>query len=332
MKLSKCLARSCLVVLAVMSGTEIHAQQPANQGGADYPAKPIRIVVGFTPGGGPDITARLIGPKLTERWGQQVIVENRPGAGGTIAALSVAGAPPDGYTLLSVTISHVVAPAIYSKLAYDTVNDFAGITLTGKDPGLLLVPNSLGVKSVSDLIALAKAKPNQLNFASAGVGSGSHFAAEQFTNMAGISVVHVPFKGIPEAITDTLTGRVQFFMANLSSAFTLVSERKVTAIAILGKQRSSRLPEIPTVSESGLPGYVRDFWYGLLAPARTPRAIIARLNREITGVLGQPDIQKNLLAQGMEPAPSSPEEFDKLIVQEIATLTKLARAANIKAE
>src|SRR5262249_48816188 len=229
----------------------------------DYPAKPIRIIVGFTPGGGPDITARYIAQKLGESWKQQVLVENRPGAGGTVAAGAVARAAPDGYTLLSVSSAHAVAAAIYPKLKYDTLTDLAGITRTATSSYILVVPNSLGVKSVRELIALAKAKPGQLNFASAGVGSGTHFAGEIFKAMAGIDVVHVPFKGIPESLTETVTGRVQFFMAPFANAVNLVREGTLTGLAVSSARRDVLLPDLPPVADA-VPGYESILWFGLL--------------------------------------------------------------------
>ena len=319
-------AAACAAMFTVISARG--ASPPVE----NFPAKPVRIVIGFTPGGVPDITARLIAQKLTESWKQQVVVDNRTGAGGTIAANIVAKANPDGYTLLSVSSAHAVAPAIYAKLPYDTLKDLAGITLTANGPALLLVSPTLGVKSTKDLIALAKTKPGQFNFSSAGVGSGTHFAAELFKSMAGIDVAHVPFKGIPEAITETMTGRVQFFLSPLASAITLVKEGRALAVGVTSTQRVSILPDIPTVAESGLPGYRWDFWYGMLAPAKTPRAIIVRLNGEITRILNLPDVRQRWSALGAEAAPSTPEQFNQLIAEEIATNTKLARAANIKAD
>ncbi len=299
---------------------------------AQFPRRPIRFVIGFTPGGGPDITARFIGQKLAGRWHQQVVTDNRPGAGGTIAANIVATANPDGYTLLSVSNAHAVAAAIYAKLPYDTVKDFAGITMTASGPALLLVSPSIGVKSAKELIALAKTRPGQLNYSSAGVGSGAHFAAELFKNMAGIDVVHVPFKGIPEAITETISGRVQFFLSPLASALNLVREGRALAIGVSGVKRAPQLPELPTIAESGLPGYRFDYWYGMLAPAKTPRAIVEKLNHEITGIMQSEDVRSRWSALGVEPAPMTPQAFDQWIRDDIATSVKLARAANIKAD
>jgi len=327
---SRIVPAAVLYIAAVDGG--FAAQPVSDDASAGFPSRPMRIVVGFTPGGVPDVTARLIAQKLATSWKQQVVVDNRVGAGGTIAATIVAHANPDGYTLLSVSNAHAVAAAIYPKLPYDTIKDFAGITMTASGPALLLVAPALGVKSAQDLIALAKAKPGQLNFSSAGVGSGTHFGAELFKSMAGIDVVHVPFKGIPEAITETISGRAHFFLSPLASAINLVKEGKVPAVGVTSMQRVAQLPDVPTVAESGLPGYRWDFWYGLLVPAKTPRAAIARLNREITGILNQSDVRARWVALGAEPAPTTPEQFDTLIAADIAALTKLARAGNIKAD
>ena len=319
-------------VLAAAACLAAPAPYAASQDTGKYPERPVRIVIGFTPGGVPDITARLIAAKLTEGWKQQVIVDNRPGAGGTIAAQIVAGANPDGYTLLSVSNAHSVAPAIYPKLPYDTVKDFAGITMTASGPALLLVSPALGVKSAKDLIALARAKPGQLNFSSAGVGSGTHFGGELFKSMARIDVVHVPFKGIPEALTETMAGRVQFFLSPLASALGLVKDGKVPAVGVTSLKRIPQLPDLPTVAESGLPGFRWDYWYGVLAPAKIPRPLLGRLNAEITGILNQPDVRSRWTALGAEPSPTTPQAFDKFIADDIATLTQIARAANIKAQ
>jgi tripartite-type tricarboxylate transporter receptor subunit TctC len=308
------------------------AQAVAADATSAYPERPVRIVIGFTPGGGPDITARFLAQKLSERWRQQIVVDNRPGAGGTIAANIVANANPDGYTLFSVSNAHAVAAAIYAKLPYDPLKDFAGITLTASGPALLLVSPALGVKNTKDLIAVLKAKPGQYNFSSAGVGSGTHFAGELFKNMAGVDVVHVPFKGIPEAITETMAGRVQFFLSPLASALNLAREGKAQAIGVTGAKRAPQMPELPTVAESGLPGYRYEFWYGMIAPGKTPRPLIERLNREITEIMKSEDVRSRWIALGVEPAPTTPQEFDKFIRDDIATVTRLARAAGVKAD
>ena len=289
-------------------------------------------MVGFTPGGLPDITARLIGQKLSEAWKQPVTVENRPGAGGNIAAQAVAAAPPDGYTLLSISSAHTSAPAIYPKLPFDVAKDFAGITMTATGPCLLIVAPDLPVKTVADLVALAKARPGVLNYSSAGIGSGTHFAVETLKAQAGIDVVHVPFKGIPEALAEAVAGRVQFFMAPFATAVGLVKDGRARAIAVTSPKRVGETPNIPTVAESGVSGYKYAIWSGLLAPAKTPRALVDQLNAEVVRILRLPETAQRLAPLGTEAAPGTPDEFDRLIAEEVAGFTRLARAANIKVE
>lgn len=299
---------------------------------AGFPSRPIRIVVPFTPGGQPDIVARMIGPRITESLQQQVIVDNRPGAGGMIGARIVAASTPDGYTLLSVSAAHVVTPAVRANLGYDPVKDFAGITMLLNAAYLLVVPNSLDARTVKDLIALAQARPGQLNFSSAGTGSSTHFAAEMFRQSAGIDVVHVPHRGIPEALTDTMTGRVHFFMAPMASASTLLKDGRLRALGISSPQRNRAYPDIPTIAESGLPGFRYDSWTALFAPAKTPRAVVNKLNREITRILKLPDIEQRLLALGVETAPTTPAQLDKFVAEQVVAAAELARKAGIKPE
>jgi len=300
--------------------------------GQDYPARPIRVVIGFSAGSGVDVSARLITQKLNENWKQPVVADNRPGAGGTIAGGIVASANPDGYTLICISASHVIAPSLYLKLPYDTLKDFAGITTTVSLPNVLAVGPALGVKSVKDLVALAKAKPGQLLFSSGGVGSGTHFAAELFKSLAAIDVGHVPFKGIPEALTDAMTGRVQFTFSPVSSVLPLAKAGKVVALAVAPAKRVAVLPDVPTVAEAGIPGYKWDTWFGLLAPAKTPRAIVKKLNQEVNRILVLPDVRERWNAMGAEPIPVAPEEFDRYLADQVALIAKLAKAANIKAE
>jgi tripartite-type tricarboxylate transporter receptor subunit TctC len=297
--------------------------------GQDYPNRPVRILVGFTPGGGPDITARHLAQKLSERWGQQVIVENRPGAGGTLAAGMAARAAPDGYTLLSVSSAHAAAAAIYPKLGYDTVKDLAGITLTGASKYVLV---SSQYKNLKDLLAAAKSKPGQLNFSSAGVGSGTHFAAEIFKAKAAIDVVHVPFKGIPEALSEALTGRVQFFMAPIANSVNHVRDGRLAGLGVSSLKRDALLPDVPTVDEAGVAGYESELWFGILTGGAVPKPIVARLNRELTRILSDADTRSRWSPIGIEPRPTTPEEFDRLVREEIAIFTGIARAANIRAE
>ncbi|HKB61403.1 MAG TPA: tripartite tricarboxylate transporter substrate binding protein [Burkholderiales bacterium] len=315
------------VLLAAVYIQPAHAQEPA-----DYPAKPIHILVGFTPGGGPDITARYIAQKLGEAWKRQVIVDNRPGAGGTLAAGMVARAAPDGTTLLSVSSAHAIAPILYSNLTYDTLKDLAGITLSAASKYVLVVSPALGIKSVKELIAAARAKPGSLNFSSAGVGSGTHFAGEMFKAMAAIDVVHVPFKGIPEALTETMTGRVQFFMAPIANAVGQVREGKLAGLGVSSAERDPLLPEVPTVAEAGVPGYESILWFGLLTSSAVPRPIVTKLNREIVRILSDPDAKQRWTPIGLQPQPTTPEGFDKLIRDDVATFAKIARGASIRAE
>ena len=314
----------CLGVAA-----DLHAQ--AAKDGA-YPSRPIRVVVPFTPGGQPDIVARMIAPKLSEMVHQQVVVDNRPGAGGVIGGRIVATAAPDGYTLMSVSAAHAVTPSTRANPGYDTIKDFAGITLTATAAYYLVVPATLEVKSVKELIALAKAKPGQLNFASAGAGSATHFGGELFKATAGIDMVHIPHRGIPEALTDVVAGRSQFFMAPFGSSIGLIKEGRLRALAVSTGKRSRLTPDVPTIAESGLPGFNYDSWNAWYAPAKTPRAIVNKLNADVGRVLKLPEVADRLIAIGIEPAHSTPEELDKFTAQQVKESAELARKAGIKPE
>jgi tripartite-type tricarboxylate transporter receptor subunit TctC len=310
-------AAVCLLLGASATGL---AQSPDAAKG--YPSRPIRIVVPFTPGGQPDIVARIMVPRLAEALGQPVIVDNRPGAGGTIGGRIVAGASPDGYTLMSVSAAHVVAPAVRANVGYDTLKDFAGVTMTTNAAYYLVVPPSLDVRTVKDLIALAKARPGQLNFTS----------GEMFKHSAGIDIIHVPHKGIPEALTDIMAGRVQIFMAPFGSTAGLIRDGKLRALGVSTPQRTRMNPEIPTIAESGLPGFRYDSWGALFAPAKTPRAIIIRLNEVSARVLKLPDVEQRLLAVGIEPAPSTPAQLDKFVAEQLKEAIALAQRAGIQPE
>jgi len=319
---------SALACIAVATPVA-HAQKgdPA----ASFPSRPIRIIVPFTPGGQPDIFSRMIGQKMTDALGQQIVVDNRPGAGGMIGSRIVADSDPDGYTILSISAAHVIGPSV-RKLPYDTRRDFAGVSMSYNAAYLLVVPPSLNVKTAQELISLAKAKPGQLNLASAGRGSGTHFAGEFFKYAAGIDVVHVPFKGIPEATNDIIAGRVQLFMAPLASAVTLVRDGRIRALGVSSPNRVSVLADVPTIAESGLKDFRFDSWGAIFVPSKTPRAIVNKLNRSIVGALRQPDVVKRMQALGAEPAPTTPAELDKFVLKELATIQKLASAAGIKPE
>jgi tripartite-type tricarboxylate transporter receptor subunit TctC len=318
------------LLLAFTLSAPVCAAAGERDSAASFPNRPIRIVIGFTPGGQPDIVARIIATKLTEGLRQQVVVDNRPGAGGTIGTKIVADATPDGHTLLSASPSHVIQPSIYAKLPYDTRRDFSGITTTATASYMLVVPVSLPVKSMQELLALARAKPGTLNFASAGTGSGTHFGGELLKVSAQINIVHVPFKGIPEAVNDVMAGRVQFIMTPPSTLGALVKDGKLRALAVTGKQRIGGYPDVPTVAESGVPGFLWETWSGIYAPSKTPRAIVEKLNREITGVLRMSDVQQRLAAMEAEAAPCTPAELDALVAREIAKIAELAKKAGIK--
>ena len=320
---------SLLPPLAAL-GSVARAQTGGQSG--SWPGRPVRILVGFTPGGVPDIAARTISQALTESWKQPIIVENRLGAGSNIAAQALANAAPDGYTLLSVSSAHAVAAAIYSQLPFNPVRDFSPITLTATGPALVVVSAELGVKTIADFLQLARSKPGAYNFASAGVGSGAHFAVELLRAQTGIDLVHVPFKGIPEALNETIAGRTHLFISPYASAINLVRQGKARAIAVTGPARMADMPDLPTVSESGVPGYQWVFWYGLLAPAGTPRDIIDRIRSDVAAVLAQPEVRKRFAALGTDAVSSSPEDFGKLIIEEVASFTRLAKAGNIRAD
>lgn len=317
-----------LLPLAILTAGAVSAGTAwAADAAADFPSRPIRIVIPFQTGGLPDIAARLIGPKLTEAWKHPVIVENRPGAGGVLGSGLVARANADGYTLLMASSAHAAMPVTRAELPFHPLKDFAPITITASGAYALVVPASLGVKSAKDLIAMAKAKPGQLNFASAGTGSGTHFAAELFKDLAKIDAVHVPYKGIPDALNDTVTGRVQYFMPPLASALPLAKEGRLVVLAV--SQRVSG-ENIPTMAEVGLKGYDWNAWAGLLAPGKTPRAIVSKIHREVARAMAAPDVKQKMAAVGADTSAMTPAEFEKLIGEQIELTTGLAKRAGIK--
>ena len=298
----------------------------------NYPTRQVKIVVGFSPGGGPDITARLLGQKFSEKWGQSVVVENKPGAGANIASQLVATSKPDGYTLLSVSNAFAISPAIYSKLPFDPMKDFDAITTTATGPALLIVSPNLKINTVAELITLAKKQPGKLTFSSAGVGSGSHFGAELLKANAGLELLHIPTKGIPEALTEVISGRVDFFISPYASAVAMVRDGRAKAIGITSLKRFKEFPDLPTLSESGATGYKFEFWYGLLAPANTPKEILAQIASEVKRVNELSDVKERYQSLGIEPVSGTPEQFDKLIENEIKDLTRVAKLAKISAD
>lgn len=292
-----------------------------------YPNKPIRIIVPFTAGSATDIMARIVGEKFTAKWGQPVVVENKPGAGGTLGAAQVAKADPDGYTLLVVSTGHVVNPVLYQNLTYDTLGDFAGVAPLATLPNVLVVAANSPLRSVTDLIAAAKAKPGQMNYASAGTGSATHVNAEKFRAATGIDVQHVPFKGTPETIVETIAGRVDFMFTPMLSSVPQVREGKMRALAVSTGRRSPSLPDVPTVAEAGVPGFAFDFWAGMLAPAKTPRDVVNKLNAEIQTILAQPDVRERMAKLGAEAMPMSATQFDAYLKDEYASLGAVMKNA-----
>jgi tripartite-type tricarboxylate transporter receptor subunit TctC len=304
----------------------------AAQTSQKFPQRPIRIIVPFTPGSASDLIARRVGSKMSENWGQQVVVDNRAGAGGVVGMQIVATAAPNGYTLLVHSIAFAVTAAVYSKLPFDPLKDFAPVSQIMASPSCIVVSPALGVKSVNDLIALAKQKPGQINFATAGVGSGTHLNAEQFKYAAGINVTHVPYKGPNEALLDVMTGRVQYFISPLVPALPLIRDGRVIPLAVTTPQRTPMLPDVPTVSEAALPGYEFQAWFGMFAPAATSRAIVSDLSKEVARVVALPDIAKSMASQGEQAHPSTPDEFAAFVRSEVEKYRKIVKLANIRVE
>jgi tripartite-type tricarboxylate transporter receptor subunit TctC len=298
----------------------------------EYPTKQVKIVVPFTAGSATDILARTVGQKLGEMWGQTVVIENRPGAGGTIGANAVAKSAPDGSTLMVHSSGHAVNAFIYPTLPYDTQKDFVAVVPLGGQPNVLVVAPGSGYKTVADLLVDAKKRPGAISFASAGIGSATHFNAEKFKLAAGIDVLHVPYKGTPEAMTDTITGRVQYFFAPISAAMAQVRDGKLVALAVSSAKRSSLLPDVPTVAESGLPGFDYNLWVGVFAPAGTPADVLDKIGRSVNRVLGEAEVKARMAALGAEAMPMAPAEFDKFVRAEMDDAAKVVKAAGIKAQ
>ena len=297
-----------------------------------FPDKPIKFVVPFTAGSGTDIIARTVAEPMSRALGQPIVVENKPGAGGTLGAAQVAKSAPDGYTLLVHSAGHVANPAIYNNLPYDTAKDFVGITPLASLPNVLIVSPAKGWKSPQDMVAQARANPGKLNYGSAGIGSATHMNAEIFRDSAKFDAVHVPFKGTPEAMTETATGRIDFFFAPLSSALPLIKDGRLQALAVGTPQRSPVLPNVPTTVEAGFAKSEYTFWVALLAPAGTPKAVVDRLNAEALKALASPEVKEKLAVLGAEPMPMSAAAFDAFLKSETARMADVVRAAGIKAQ
>ena len=298
----------------------------------EYPVKPIRVLIGFSPGGGADIVTRIVSPALAESLGQQLIIDNRPGANGMIAAELAAKAPPDGYTLLAAPGNYAFAPALVAKLPFNMATAFAAVGQMIDSPLLVVVHPSLPAKHVKDLVAIAKARPGQLSYASGGVGGSAHLATELFKAAARVDLVHVPYKGTGPAMNDLIAGHVQVCFCTLPSAFPHAKSGRLRALAVTTAKRSAAAPEIPTVAEAGVRGYEMSQWYGILAPAGTPAPVVDKLNAEIRKALKRPQVRSQLLAAGADPVESSPQEFAAFFSAEITRWTRVVQTAGLKAE
>ncbi len=297
-----------------------------------YPHKPIRMIVPYPPGGPTDVLGRIVAQKLSESLGQQVVVENRPGASGMIGAELVAKAAPDGYTLLTNASIHVINPSLYPKMNFDALRDFAPVSLIAQVPLILVVNPGLPVKSVQELIALGKAEPNRLNFGSSGNAAAPHLAGESFKIATGIQMQHVPYKGSAPALTDLIGGQVQLIFDSMPSAMPHVKSGKVRALAVTTAKRSPTVPDLPTIAESGVPGFDISTWYGVWAPAGTPKDIVNRVSAEIAKALQQPAVRERLAALGAEPVGNTPEEFAAYCQSELAKWSRIVRGSGAKAD
>ena len=313
-----------LVLLLLCVATQAFAQT--------YPLKPIRIVVPYPPGGFNDTLGRTLAAKFQEAWGQPVFVENKPGANTVIGSDYVAKSQPDGYTLLIVAFPFAVTPSLLKAMPYDTLKDFQPVILAATSPNLLVVNPEVPIHTVKELIAAAKAKPQSLSYASTGNGSSNHISMELFKSLAGVDIVHIPYKGSAPAVTDLLGGQVQVMFDNVPNVLPHVKAGKLRALAVSGATRTPLAPDVPTVAEAGVPGYELTVWFGLVAPAATPREVVQKLNAESLRILAMPDVRERFLAQGVEPQGSTPEQFAEHIRSQMAKWSKVVRDAGVKAE
>jgi tripartite-type tricarboxylate transporter receptor subunit TctC len=329
--------RFLILALGIFSA-QVLAQAPStfdkSSGGSGqaYPAKPVRFIAGFPAGGPSDIVTRAVAKRMSELMGQPVVVENRSGAGGHIAVEAVAKAPPDGYTILLAGSFLTIGPSLNPKLGYDPVRDLAPVALIARNQYLLVVHPAVPARNVKDLIALARSRPGQLNYGSSGVGAPPHLATELLKTMARVNAVHVPYKGATPAIADLIGGHIDFYIGGISGLIPQVRSGKVRALAVTGARRSSELPDVPTIAEAAIPGYDISTWFGVVAPAGTPKEIVARLNATLAKIVGEKDTQSYLAAQGLEPATSTPDELGRIIRDEIPKFARIVKAAGIKAE
>ncbi|MBU3624926.1 tripartite tricarboxylate transporter substrate binding protein [Polynucleobacter sp. JS-Safj-400b-B2] len=320
-------------IAALLCTFAFSAQAQAVQKNTDWPKQAIRIVVTFTPGGAPDILARVLGESWQQNLGVPVLVENRPGYGGNIGADLVAKSAPDGYTLLIGTVGiHAINGALYEKMSFDPVKDFTPISFLASTPNVLIVNKKLGVTNLHELIELAKAKPGQLTFGSSGVGTSLHMSGELFKEMAGVQIRHIPYKGRAQSLPDLLSGRISMLFDNLSSSLALIKAGEVQALGVTTLKRSQAAPEIPTLAEQGLTGFEAISWFSLMAPANLPPHIQKRLNRMVYQTLSNPEVKSRLLASGLDPAPGSPKDLSKLIASEASKWGRVVQQSGAKLE
>jgi tripartite-type tricarboxylate transporter receptor subunit TctC len=322
-------SRAVAVAMAVSAALAWHSAARAQQA---YPAKPIRLILPFPPGGSTDIVARLIGQKLTESWGQPVLIENRPGAGGNIAAETAARAAPDGYTLFQVNVANAIGATLYPKLSYDLITSFAPVIQLATTPYVLLAHPTVPAKNTTELIALAKARPGQLNYASAGGGSATHLSGELLKSMAGVNIVHVPYKGTGPAVTALMSGEVDLYFATVPAALPLVEAKKLRALGVTSARRSALMRDVPAIAEAGLKGYETSTWHGILAPAGTSPEIVVKLNVEIARILAQSAVKERLVGQGLDPVGGTPEQFGAYLKTEISKWAVVVKASGARAE
>jgi tripartite-type tricarboxylate transporter receptor subunit TctC len=329
MKIS-CVRVACTLA-AVLVGSFAQAQGPG--AARAFPAKPVRMVIGFAPGGGTDILGRLVAAKLTASLGEQVVVDNRPGANGNLAAEIVSRLPPDGHTVLLMSVQYAIAKSVYRKLGYDLEKDFTGVVDVALVPQVLVVHRSLPVSSAKELAALARARPGQLVYGSSGNGSVEHMAGEMFRNAAKIDMVHVPYKGGGPAAIDLVAGQISLLFNTVPSVINYIKEGRLKALAATTAERIAILPDVPTVAESGFPGYAMSVWYGVLAPAGTPAPVVSLLNAEIAKAVAAPDVREKFLALGAGPlGQMSPEKFTAYLRSEVAKYAKIARDNNLQVD
>jgi len=311
-------------VLVLAACASVAVAQPS------YPSKPVRLVIGFTAGSEIDVVGRMLAQEMSEKWGQRVVVDNRVGAGGTVAGGIVVGAAADGYTLFFNSVSHTASSALYPKLAYHPIRDFSFVSQATSAPNVLVVAPSQGIRSAKELIAVVRQKAGQMNFGSAGVGSGTHITGELFKLAADLNVTHTPYKGVPELLADTVTGRIHYSFSPIGNTLGFVKDKRLSALGVTTLVRSPSLPDVPTLAETVLPGFEWDQWYGMFAPAKTPRAIVGQVAAEMARVLALPEIKDRLAVRGSVPKASTPEQFEKFVRAEVDKVSKAIKAGGIK--